>query len=266
MPPLALGPADYEGALVAAGIRDIAVFHRQSTGSTNNDAKTLTASHLPVLEDGAAIVVAETQTEGRGRGSNVWSSPPGSIAFTITAPGVAAARLGVLPLGVGACVAAALRSLGVEATVKWPNDVLIDGRKVCGILCESSLGSQTARVFLGIGINVEASPDGLGPSGGATSLAAQGLTVDRPALVADITGRVLGHLRAGTSPARTVEAWKAVAVPWWGEEVSLIEAGIEKTVRLLDVDREGRLLVGEPNGVVRPLLSGELAKLRAARA
>ncbi len=262
MATLSPGPADYERALAAAGLSDVTVFHRQSTGSTNDDARAIAAVGLPLLESAVAIVVAETQIKGRGRGSNAWFSPRGSIAFTITVPGVDAARLSVLPLGVGSAVAKALRDLGAPALVKWPNDVLIDGAKVCGILCESSLLAAKARVFVGIGINVE--PVSLAPAAlpGATTLGDHGLAADRPSLVADLTARVLALIRGDASSAGIVEGWKTVAVPWWGEEVTLVDGDVERRVTLLDVNPEGQLVVRDEGGAIRSLVSGEVRRLR----
>jgi BirA family biotin operon repressor/biotin-[acetyl-CoA-carboxylase] ligase len=259
---LSLAAADYERALAAAGLPDITVFHRQSTGSTNDDARAIVAEGPRHLESAAFIVVAETQTRGRGRGPNPWLSPLGSIALTITVPGVDVSRLGVLPLGVGAAVAEALSDLGTPALVKWPNDVLVGGQKVCGILCESSLLSGTARVFIGVGINVE--PASVDPAilPGATTLGSHGVAADRPALVADVTARVLKLIRSDASPARIVEDFKAAAVPWWGEPVSLTDGGTERRVTLLDVNPEGHLVVRDEGGALRSLVSGEVRRLR----
>ncbi len=266
MASVTLGPSDYERALAARGLDEVAVFHRRTTGSTNDDARQLVSTRLPFIESALAIVVAETQTSGRGRGSNTWSSPPGSIALTITLPGVNVSRLGVLPLGVGACVVAALRDLGAPAFVKWPNDVLIDGLKVCGILCESSLLATTARVFIGIGINAEAGGAGEGPDSRATTLASHGVAADRPALVADITHRVLDLVRSERRNPEIVADWKQVAVPWWGEEVTCVEGEVERRFTLLDVNPEGQLVVRDGASVVRSLVSGEIRRLRAAGA
>lgn len=265
MPFVSLGPRDYEQALAARGLDEVPVFHRRTTGSTNDDARQLVSTRLPFIESALAIVVAETQTSGRGRGANTWSSPPGSIALTITLPGIEASRLGVLPLGVGACVVAALRALGARALVKWPNDVLIEGLKVCGILCESSLLEGSARVFIGIGINVEAGVADASPAAGATTLASQGIEVSRPILVADVTARVLALVRGGLSNKEIVDGWKDVAAPWWGDEVAFIEGGMEHRVTLLDVSPEGQLVVRDEAGVVRSLVSGEVRQLRALR-
>ena len=261
-----LGPADYEKALSAAGLAGITVFHRQVTGSTNDDARALAGSGLPVLEDASAIVVAESQTRGRGRGSNSWSSPRGSISVTITVPGVDAGTLGVLPLGVGTAVVMALRHIGANALVKWPNDVLLDGGKVCGILCESSLLGGAARVFIGIGINVEADSADASALPGATTLAAHGVPADRPSLVADITARVMAMIRGRASGDEIVAAWKAVSVPWWGEEATLIENDAEKRVTLLDVSPLGQLVVRDTSGVLRSLVSGEVRRIRTTPA
>ncbi len=263
---MTFGPADYERALAAAGLTEVAVFHRRSTGSTNDDAREIAGRGLPLLESAAAIVVAETQTKGRGRGSNAWFSPVGSVAFTITAPGVPASHLGALPLGAGAAVAGVLRDLGAQALVKWPNDVLIGDAKVCGILCESSLLGNAARVFIGIGINVE--PDSIDASvlPGATTLRNHGVEVSRPKLVADITARVLALVRNGPPAAEVVAAWKAVSVPWWGEEATLVDGGTERRVTLLDVNPEGHLVVRDQGGAVRSLVSGEVRRVRVARA
>jgi BirA family biotin operon repressor/biotin-[acetyl-CoA-carboxylase] ligase len=263
---LSLGALDYERALAAIGLGGIAVFHRQNTGSTNDDARAAAAVSPTSLETAPAVFVSETQTRGRGRGSNAWSSPPGSISLTVTVPGVEVSRLGVLPLGVGSAVVGALRPLGARAFVKWPNDVLIEGGKVCGILCESSLMSGIARVFIGIGINVEARPVDSPSPPCATTLAAHGIRVDRPSLVAEVAARVLDLIRSAPSASVVVEAWKAVSVPWWGEEVDLVEGETERRVVLLDVNPEGRLVVRDERGVVRSLASGEVRQIRAGRA
>jgi len=265
MASLSLGPKDYEQALAARGLEEVAVFHRRTTGSTNDDARQLVSTRLPFIEGALAVVVAETQTSGRGRGGNTWSSPPGSISLTITLPGVDFSRLGVLPLGVGACVVGALRALGAQAFVKWPNDVLIDGLKVCGILCESSLLEGTARVFMGIGINVEGGVADESLAASATTLSSQGITASRPTLVADITARVIAMLRSGLSNPEIVDQWKSVAAPWWGEEVAFLDGAVERRVTLLDVSPEGQLVVRDDAGVVRSLASGEVRRLRAVQ-
>jgi BirA family transcriptional regulator, biotin operon repressor / biotin---[acetyl-CoA-carboxylase] ligase len=264
--PMTFGADDYERALRARGLSELTLLHRRSTGSTSDDARKFVASRPSQAAGAAAIVIAETQTSGRGRGVNRWSSPEGSIAFTLTAPGVPVSRLSVLPLGVGACVALAIRNLGGSAAVKWPNDVLVDGLKVCGILCESSLLGSLARVFIGIGINVEAGGVEEDAAPRATTLARHGLSVHRPTLVADITARVLALIKDEPPNAEVVDLWKGLSAPWWGEQVDLIDGENKRRVTLLDVNPEGQLVVRDETGVVRSLVSGEVQKLRAVPA
>lgn len=262
MPDKPLDRTRYDLALAAAGLAGVAVFHRQATGSTNDDARALVGTDRFDASAVATLVVAETQTRGRGRGGNAWSSPEGSIAMTLVVPPVSTSRLTVLPLGVGTAVVEAVRALGAPACVKWPNDILIDGRKVCGILCESSLAEGLARVFIGIGMNVEAGATDPRVASRATTLAEQGIVIDRPTLVADITRRVLEFASTQEAPADTVRRWKAVSAPWWGEEVTLLEGTMRQRVMLVDVGPDGQLIVRDRSGVVRPLVSGEVRRLR----
>lgn len=148
------------------------------------------------LLDGApegAVAVTDEQTEGRGRLGRSWHAPAGSsLLFSILlTPAVPTERLPELSLVAGAAVAEAIAGeTGLAATIKHPNDVLIGGRKVAGILAESAEG----RVVLGIGINVSQAEDELPPGVAATSLRLAGAQdVDRSALLA----AVLASLEAG---------------------------------------------------------------------
>jgi BirA family biotin operon repressor/biotin-[acetyl-CoA-carboxylase] ligase len=140
--------------------------------------------------DGApngAVVAADEQTEGRGRLGRSWHAPRGtSLLFSIAlTPPVQPARLPELTIVAADALCAALVSeTGLRAELKAPNDVLIEGRKVAGVLAEASDG----RIVLGIGVNVgqtagELPPDTATP---ATSLAVEGAGVDRAALLATI--------------------------------------------------------------------------------
>jgi BirA family biotin operon repressor/biotin-[acetyl-CoA-carboxylase] ligase len=147
-------------------------------------------------------VATNEQTEGRGRLGRTWHAPAGSsLLFSIVLePGVSSERLPELSLVAGAAVAEALAGqANVETTVKHPNDVLIGGRKVAGILAESA----ERRVVLGIGVNVMQTRDELPPDADATSLALEGAHVDRAELLAAILERLEVHYDRWVSAAGT---------------------------------------------------------------
>jgi BirA family biotin operon repressor/biotin-[acetyl-CoA-carboxylase] ligase len=134
------------------------------------------------------VAVAEEQSRGRGRLGRSWQAPPRTsvLVSVLLRPPVGAARLPELSLVAGGAVAEAIAEVtGIEPAIKFPNDVLIGGRKVAGILAESSDG----RVVLGIGVNANQTEDQLpvGAQTTPTSLRLEtGEPVDRPRLLATI--------------------------------------------------------------------------------
>jgi BirA family biotin operon repressor/biotin-[acetyl-CoA-carboxylase] ligase len=148
-----------------------------------------------------AVAVAEEQSEGRGRLGRNWHAPAGTsvLVSVLLRPAVEAAQLPELSLIAGGAVAEAIAEVtGLDPTIKFPNDVLLDGKKVAGILAESSDG----RVVLGIGVNANQIAEQL-PSDAQTEptslLLEHGQPVDRGALLAAILLRV----------ERAYDAWVA---------------------------------------------------------
>jgi BirA family transcriptional regulator, biotin operon repressor / biotin---[acetyl-CoA-carboxylase] ligase len=171
------------------------------TGSTNDD---LLASARAGAAEGT-VLVAEHQTRGRGRQGREWVSRTGSalIFSVLLRPAeVSPADRGWLPLLTGVAVARAVRQVArVDATLKWPNDVLVGQAKLAGILAE-----QTGRaVVVGVGLNVAAGRDELPPPGpGAlppTSLALLGGRTDREALLTGILAELADWYRRWTRPS-----------------------------------------------------------------
>jgi BirA family transcriptional regulator, biotin operon repressor / biotin---[acetyl-CoA-carboxylase] ligase len=159
-----------------------------------------TASTQRLLEDASegAVAVAEEQTEGRGRLGRRWEAQPGTslLVSVLLEPPVAAMRLPELTLVAGEATAAAIAATtGLEPTIKPPNDVLVDGRKVAGILAEAREG----RVVLGIGVNVnvteaELPTETVAPAG-SLSLAA-GRELNRVELLLELLLRLERHYDA----------------------------------------------------------------------
>lgn len=172
----------------------------QQTGSTNDDL--LAAARAGAAE--GTVLVAEHQTRGRGRQGRQWESRTGSaliFSVLLRPAGVPPADRGWLPLLTGVAVARALREMaGVDAGLKWPNDVLAGGAKLAGILAEQ--GGEA--IVVGVGLNVAATRDELPPPGpGAlppTSLAVLGGRTDRETLLAAILAELEDWYRRWTRP------------------------------------------------------------------
>lgn len=128
------------------------------TGSTNADLMALIAAAEQPDSLDRRVLLTESQLHGRGRhGRDFGGAPQAQITMStiLRLPGVPVAALGWLPLLTGVAIVDALREVAeVEAELKWPNDVMIKGRKVAGILAEAAVTSPTPIVVLGIGINV----------------------------------------------------------------------------------------------------------------
>ena len=230
-----------------------------TVGSTNDEAKRL-------AEAGAGewtVVSAREQTAGRGRGGRSFVSPPGNLYFsTILRPPCSAgsaAQLGfAAALAVGEVIAARLPA-SCELRYKWPNDVLVDGKKISGILLESAATQDGALAWLvaGIGLNVVSHP--AETAWPATSLAA----VDaRPADLDDLLHGIVGALEAqilrwrheGFAPIRS--SWLARAYGL-GETVGVRLPRESFEGRFLDLDADGVLLVETAAGP-RRISAGEI--------
>ena len=167
-----------------------------------------------------SVALTDNQTSGRGRQGRVWSQPPGSgVAMSVRLPiSEGASWLAAFPLLVGGVVAEAIgRETGLVASVKWPNDILIAGKKVSGILCEATNGA----VIAGIGMNVRY-PESALPTPQATSLhlhtQVDDTLVDR--LVAGIiTGLRDLVIRADRGEVSTLLATAARIIVTIGEKV-----------------------------------------------
>lgn len=145
-------------------IFDGEIHHFYKIGSTNTTAMTAATAAAPE----GTVFLAEQQTAGRGRGANTWHSPRSSGIYcsVILRPALPPSDILVLSLASGLAVQAAIRQIDskISPDLKWPNDVLIDGKKVCGILTEMNSEATRVRfIVVGIGLNVNQTsfPEGL---------------------------------------------------------------------------------------------------------
>lgn len=211
------------------------------------------------------IALAEYQTAGRGRRGRAWLAPPGgavclslSWSFREVPP-----DLGALSLAVGVCVLRALKEVGLSARLKWPNDILVEERKLGGILIELRAESAgPACVVIGIGLNAalgEALLRQIATLGlPATDLASAGVAISRNIVTSAMIAQVLRGLQEfeRESLRPFIEEWRT-ADALRGNEVSVHTT--TQTIRGVarGIDLHGALLVETPQGV-RRFISGEV--------
>lgn len=256
--PQQIDVAALRAGLLARGLPWTAVEAVARTGSTNAD---LAAAARAGAGSGAVLVAAE-QTAGRGRLARAWSSPPGNSLSMSVLLRPTRGEVALLPLVVGLGVAQGLDRLGLDARLKWPNDVLLDGLKVCGILAELVAADDAVAVVVGIGVNVSQTADQL-PVPWATSLALAGVDVSRTeAAVAVLTG-------VGTVAGQWLDGgWEAVAAAY---AVRCDTLGRDVRVELSETDHvlgtavgvacDGRLQV-RVGSEVRTYAAGDVHHLR----
>jgi BirA family biotin operon repressor/biotin-[acetyl-CoA-carboxylase] ligase len=217
------------------------------------------------------VVLADTQTAGRGRQGRRWVSPPGNLYMSVLLrPAPPGARWSVLPLAAGLAVAEALGAEGLEARLKWPNDVMVGGRKIAGILTEATSSADGLEsVVVGIGVNVALRPSDLpADAAAAVTCASEELAraVDRIAVAAAVLGRltVWYHALAREGPRIVQAAWRTRAVPWWGRRVEALSG--ERRLRGIarDLDEGGALILELEDGTRAVLHSGEVREVRQA--
>ncbi len=168
---------------------------RDELPSTNDRAAELAADGAPDF----TMVTVDRQTAGKGRRGRVWETPAGSsIAMSLVLrPKVALSALSELTLLAGIAVARCLKALGAEPKIKWPNDIRLKDRKVCGILAEMKLsGGAADHVILGIGINVTKTAYSEEIAEIAVSLEEAGVTAVREELMAAITAEMMQLIAA----------------------------------------------------------------------
>jgi BirA family biotin operon repressor/biotin-[acetyl-CoA-carboxylase] ligase len=225
--------------------------HRYKTlGSTNDEAKALARAGAPE----GTLVWAEEQTAGRGRRGRIWLSPPGNLYLSLVlrpdgAPAHAAQLGFVTALGLGDGLAA-LAGPALRLSYKWPNDLLVNGRKLAGILLESenAASDRVDFVVAGIGVNIIAAPDDV--EFPATSLTAEGVAGITPAILLE-----------GFTRHFEIWAWRwraagfaAVRAAWLARASGLgepVRVRLERSTvlgRFLDLDESGALVLEGAHG------------------
>ncbi|MGB4136027.1 MAG: biotin--[acetyl-CoA-carboxylase] ligase [Microbacterium sp.] len=210
-----------------------------------------------------SVLLTDNQTAGRGRLDRTWSTPPGAaLAISVLLrelPAEPIARSWIpLAAGLAMADAAAAQLPGHEVGVKWPNDVLVDGRKICGILAEATADA----VIVGAGVNTAMTAEQL-PVPTAISFAAVGVAADADRLVADyVTGLARWTDALGAAELREAVAARCLTI---GQQVRVsLPGGGEIVGSAEGLDDGGRLVVTDASGIPHPISAGDIVHVRPA--
>ncbi len=248
---------EFSKTLAVDVVKKLLVF--ENLDSTNRTAKDLARGGA---EEGT-VVLAQTQSKGRGRFDRVWQSPEGGVYVSfILRPHIAPEKVSLLPIGAALVVAKTIESYGLHPTIKWPNDVRVNRKKIAGILLESEIKADTIDfVIIGIGMN---------------------LNIDSCTLSADIRVRSTSmksetgaeveyyeflrrffrefdefyHRFTKQQHSQILQEWKSYS-DTLGKEIRIQTSTEAIQGTAFDVDQSGFLLLKTERGAIKKILSGD---------
>ncbi len=237
----------------------------EALASTQYRARELARAGTP---DGT-LVVAGVQTGGRGRLGRHWGSPAGGLWMSLVLrPEFEASLAPRITQTAAVGVAKALWEIGVEASIKWPNDLLVNGKKICGILAESSAGHATGSakerrldyVVLGVGMNANLDPALLGVRDREiTTISSElGHDVDLLNLLRSLLNNLAVELGRIWDFGAVLDEWRNLNCTL-GENVRVRRLGETVEGRAVDLTREGALLLATSRETLEHLAQGENA-------
>ncbi len=232
------------------------IYHPSLT-STMDAGRDLALANCPQ----GTVVLAGEQTAGRGRLKRTWISPRGNVAFSV----ILSPTFEQLPYMIMISSLAVVRGIGsttgVKAGIKWPNDVQINGRKVCGILIENYIRNHTVQSNIGIGVNIEKYPEDLPETAvKATCLENE---AGHPVPRADFLAAVFNEMDKlyallQTGPDAVFNDWRASLVTL-GKQVKVGSGDETFNAMALDVNRDGSLVIRREDGSMSVVVAGDVS-------
>lgn len=237
------------------------IIYFDSIDSTNSYAK----KEMNQLEDGA-VILAEEQLAGRGRRGRGWSSPKGTGIWMslVLKPNIPPTEGVKMTQIAAAAVCKSIRELaGLDALIKWPNDIVINGKKICGILTEMAGElNEISYIIVGVGINVNTEDFSDEIKEKATSLFVEGnKKIDRKELVVNILKNFESLYNTYIKDLNLDETLAIVKnySALLGKDIRVIQGKLEKKARAIDINEEGLLLVEMEDGSNELISSGEVS-------
>lgn len=243
-------PEDYRGA----------VFYYQTIGSTNDIAKDLAGTSLPH----GSLIIAEVQLKGRGRLGHSWASPSGGVWFTLVLkPSFPASIAPRFALWAAVVIAKILREqTGLPLTIKWPNDLLVGGRKIGGILVE--MAAEIGRInylIIGIGLNTNFKSEQLPAELQAkttTIYDCLGKKINRAKLIADLAVKLAAdYKQVAFDFQQILSEWRRLSATL-GQKIKVKAAAEVFSGQAVDIDENGALIVKLDDGQTKLFQAGEV--------
>jgi len=238
------------------------IYSYKETSSTNDAAYHLAASG----EKEGSVVIAESQTAGRGRMGRFWVSPKSKGAYfsVILRPDILPKEVSSITLFSALSVAKTIREMAnLAAFIKWPNDVLINNKKICGILTEMNAETDKINfVIIGIGININTKEELL-PKGATSIMEAQGAEISRIELVKGIFKNLDKYYKLFNSGqiAEIIREYKEFS-NFLGKRIQVAYHDAKLEGYAIDVDKEGALILRMDSGLNERVLAGDVTMLR----
>lgn len=235
------------------------IINFETIDSTNDYAKVVASK-----SNEGTVIISEEQTKGKGRIGRQWhsKSKEGIWMSIILKPNMIPQKAPFITLIAGASIAKALNNLGVETMIKWPNDIIINNKKIAGILTELSAEIERINyVVLGIGINVKTMEFSQEISDIATSLYKEGYKISRVDIVRNILKEFedlyLQYINQDSKEETLNICRRYSAII--GKDIYLIRGEEKELVRCLDMNQEGNLVVRTKDNIIKEIMSGEVS-------
>jgi len=230
-------------------------------GSTHSLARALIADMDDEHQNlGSTLILADRQDSGEGRGDRDWESPSGGLYMSWLRSGLTADTIAQLPMLAAAAAHTAVTNIGVaDARIKWPNDILVKGRKLAGLVVFARHG-DTSWVTVGLGVNLDTAPVIVNSAGLlATSVADHVADGDLDSWRHDIVCAFVTALdRSIADPQPALESWRHLLIQQPGDSVTVqLASGETVSGTLVDLSEEGFLRI-RSNGKERVITGGDI--------
>lgn len=233
--------------------REERIHYYPSISSTMDMARTLARKSCPDF----TVVAAGRQEKGRGRLNRAWQSSDGGLYFTVVCkPAIPPQLSSRMNFAASLCLAKTLREVfNIDARVKWPNDILVQGKKLCGMLSEmEAYGDLLSFVNIGIGINVGNNPEIAEQK--ATSIKdILGYEVSRRTILSEFLDRFEARICPGSYDT-VVSEWKTYTMSI-GQNVRIVTVNDEYRGLVKDIDEDGALILQSESGALKKIIYGD---------